>query len=136
MKTFLKRSILGIMFGSFLALVTTFSVIYFGNREVLDAAMFVRNAGGSVLCGWLFAVASLLFENDKFSLAVKTALHFAFVSVFYFIIAFVTRWFPFTWSGFVIMLGIFVAFYLLIWLSFYMYFRKQAARLNDDLHKI
>lgn len=136
MKTILMRSMLGIMFGSFLALVTTFSVIYFGNKEVLDAAMFVKNAAGSVLCGWLFAVASLLFENEKFSLPVKTALHFAAVSVLYCIIAFVTEWFPFTWMGFVSMLGIFVAFYMIIWLSFYMYFRKQAAKLNEDLHKI
>jgi hypothetical protein len=133
MKTFLTRSILGIFFGSFLAIVTILAVIYFGKKEMLDAAILGKNALGTVFCGWFFTVTPMLFENDKLTLPVQTTLHFICVSVLYFIVAFVIGWIPFTMKGFIGMLGIFIVFYASIWLSFYIYFRKQAAKLNEEL---
>ncbi|WP_252504647.1 DUF3021 domain-containing protein [Sporosarcina sp. Marseille-Q4943] len=136
MKTFLTRSILGIFFGSFLALITILAVIYVGNEETLDAAILAKNALGTVFCGWFFAVTPLLFENEKLTLPVQTALHFLSVTVLYFIVAFVIGWIPFTVKGFINMLGIFIAFYAIIWLAFYMHFRKQAAKLNEELRSL
>ena len=133
MKTFLTRSILGIFFGSFLALVTILATIYFGNKEVLDAAILAKNILGTVFCGWFFTVTPLLFENDKLTLPVQTTLHFLSVSALYFIVAFVIGWIPFTMKGFISMLLIFIGFYAIIWLTFYMYFRNQAAKLNEEL---
>lgn len=133
MKTFLTRSILGIFFGSFLALVTVLAVIYIGDRATLDAAILGKNALGTVFCGWFFTVTPLLFENEKLTLPVQTTLHFICVTVLYFIVAFVIGWIPFTLKGFIGMLGIFIIFYSIIWLSFYTYFRKQAAKLNEEL---
>jgi len=133
MKTFFTRSILGIFFGSFLAIVTILAVIYIGDRDTLDAAILGKNALGTIFCGWFFTVTPLLFENDKLTLPVQTTLHFICVSVLYFIVAFVIGWIPFTMKGFIGMLGIFIVFYGIIWLSFYIYFRKQAAKLNKEL---
>lgn len=133
MKTFLTRSILGIFFGSFLAVVTILAVIYIGDKETLDAAILTKNLLGTVFCGWFFTVTPLLFENDKLTLPVQTTLHFLSVSALYFIVAFVIGWIPFTMKGFIGMLGIFIVFYATIWLAFYMYFRKQAAKLNEEL---
>ncbi|MFS0690684.1 DUF3021 domain-containing protein [Sporosarcina sp. 179-K 8C2 HS] len=133
MKTFLTRSILGIFFGSFLAIVTIVAVSYFGDKDMLDAALLSKNALGTVFCGWFFAVTPLIFENEKLTLPVQTTMHFLSVTVLYFIVAFVIGWIPFTVEGFIGMLGIFIVFYAIIWLAFYMYFRKQAAKLNEEL---
>ena len=133
MKTFITRNILGIFFGSFLAIVTILAVIYIGDRATLDAAILGKNAIGTVFCGWFFTVTPLLFENEKLTLPVQTTLHFICVSVLYFIVAFIIGWIPFTMKGFIGMLGIFIVFYSIIWFSFYMYFRKQAAKLNEEL---
>lgn len=136
MKTLLTRSILGIFFGSFLAVVTILAVVYFGDKDMLDAAILAKNLLGTVFCGWFFTVTPLLFENEKLTLPVQTTLHFICVSVLYFIVAFVIGWIPFTVKGFIGMLGIFIMFYAVIWLSFYMYFRKQAANLNEELREL
>lgn len=136
MKTFVIRSILGVFFGSFLALLGIFAVIYFGKNEVLDAAILVKNVLGTVFCGWFFTVTPLIFENEKLSLPVQTALHFLSVTVLYFIVAFVIGWIPFTMKGFLGMLGIFIVFYAMIWICFYLYFRRQASKLNDGLSNL
>ncbi|MBD7983811.1 DUF3021 domain-containing protein [Sporosarcina sp. Sa2YVA2] len=134
MKTFLIRSILGIFFGSFLTLVVLFAVIFIGGNETLDSSILVKNAIGQVFCGWFFTVTPLLFENEKLTLPIQTLLHFLCVSVLYFIIAFVLGWIPFTTVGFIGTLGLFVVVYAIIWFAFYMYFRKQAEKLNEDLN--
>ncbi|MFD1205499.1 MULTISPECIES: DUF3021 domain-containing protein [Sporosarcina] len=136
MKTFFIRSILGIFFGSFLALLTILLVIHVGNNDVLDAAILSKNALGTVFCGWFFTVTPLLFENEKLTLPVQTALHFLSVTVLYFIAAFVIGWVPFTIKGFITMLCIFIVFYAIIWLSFYLYFKQQANKLNDELNQL
>lgn len=136
MKVFLNRSILGILFGSFLTLITVFMTVYFGKKEVLDAAVLVKNALGMIVCGWFFSVTPLLFETGSLSLKVQTALHFLCVVVLYFIVAFVIGWIPFTIKGFIGMLAIFIVFYAIIWLAFYLYFKQQAAKLNEDLNDL
>lgn len=136
MKTFLLRSIIGIFFGSFLTIVTIFIAIYIGNKDILDSAILVKNALGTIFCGWFFTVTPLLFENQKLTLPVQTTLHFLCVTILYFFIAFVTGWIPFTIKGFVGMLGIFIVFYAIIWLGFYIYFKQQAAKLNAELEEL
>ncbi|MEK3889477.1 DUF3021 domain-containing protein [Bacillus sp. FSL K6-3431] len=136
MKTFLVRSILGIFFGAFLTLITIFAVIYLGEKDILDSAVLVKNALGTVFCGWFFTVTPLLFENEKLTLPIQTALHFLCVTVLYFIVAFVIGWIPFTVKGFIGMLGIFIVIYAIIWFAFYTYFRQQAAKLNEDLNDL
>lgn len=134
MKTFLTRSLLGIFFGSFLTLVVLFAVIYIGGNETLDSSILVKNALGQVFCGWFFTVTPLLFENERLTLPVQTALHFLCVSVLYFIVAFVLGWVPFTAGGFIGILGLFIVVYAIIWSAFYMYFKKQAEKLNEELN--
>ena len=136
MKTFLTRSILGIFFGSFLAVITIVAVIYFGKSETLDSAILMKNIIGTIFCGWFFTVTPLLFENEKLTLPVQTTLHFLSVTILYFIVAFVIGWIPFTIKGFIGMLGVFLVFYTVIWCSFYTYFRKQAAKLNEELREL
>lgn len=133
MKTFWIRSVLGIFFGSFLTIMTIFAVIYFGKHETLNSEILVTNALGTMFCGWFFSVTPLLFDNEKLTLPVQTVLHFLSVSILYFIIAFVVGWVPFSMKGFLGMLGIFVLLYACIWSAFYIYFKNQAKKLNEEL---
>ncbi|GKV54970.1 hypothetical protein NCCP2222_09170 [Sporosarcina sp. NCCP-2222] len=136
MKTFWIRSVLGIFFGSFLAIMTIFAVIYFGKTETLNSAILVKNALGTMFCGWFFAVTPLLFENERLTLPVQTVLHFLSVSILYFFIAFVVGWVPFSVKGFFGMLGLFILVYAGIWFSFYRYFKNQAKKLNEELNSL
>ncbi|MGN7386341.1 DUF3021 domain-containing protein [Sporosarcina sp. SAFN-015] len=136
MKTFAIRSILGIFFGSFLTLVVLFFVIYAGNNETLNSSILVKNAVGTVFCGWFFTVTPLFFENEKLTLPVQTIFHFICVSVLYFIVAFVIGWVPFTAIGFLSILSLFIVIYAIIWTAFYLYFKKQATALNEELKEL
>lgn len=135
MKTFLFRSMVGIFFGAFLAVLFTNSLVLFGGRETLDGQLFLKNSLGSIFCGWLSTVSPLYFENMNLRLSQQTALHFVTVIVFYFILAFGIGWIPFTIKSFLLMLGIFIAFYCVIWTAFFLYFRNQAKKLNAELNK-
>jgi hypothetical protein len=135
-KTFLFRSIIGIFFGAFLAVIVTNSVVYFGNQDVLDGQIFMKNSLGSIFCGWFFTVSPLYFENTKLRLSQQTALHFATVVVLYFILAFGIGWVPFTLKSFIITLVVFIFSYLMFWTSFYLYFRRQARKLNEELEAV
>lgn len=136
MSVFLKRSILGIFFGSFLTLIILFMTVYFGKKDFLDSAVLVKNALGMMFCGWFFSVTPLLFETENLSLKVQTALHFLCVVLLYFVVAIFIGWISFTIKGFISMLAIFIVFYTIIWLAFYLYFRQQAVKLNEDLNKL
>lgn len=136
MKTFLFRSLIGIFFGAFIAVILTNSVILFGEKDTLNGALFLKNSLGSIFCGWFFTVSPLYFENNRLKLTQQTALHFITVVILYFILAFGIGWVPFTINSFLLALGMFILFYVLFWLSFYLYFRNQAQKLNADLNEL
>ena len=133
MKTFLFRSVIGIFFGAFIAVFLTNSVVYFGEQEVLDGQLFLKNSFGSIFCGWFFTVSPLYFENKNLRLSQQTGLHFITVVALYFILAFGIGWIPFTLVSFLLSLGLFIVFYTIFWTTFYLYFKNQANKLNAEL---
>lgn len=136
MKIFLFRSMIGIFFGAFIFVMVTNSIVYFGEKEALDGQLFLKNSLGTIFCGWFFTVSPLYFENSNLRLAQQTGLHFVTIFVLYFILAFAIGWVPFTMNSFLLMLGIFIICYLIFWISFYLYFRKQARKLNAELQEL
>lgn len=136
MKTFLFRSIMGIFFGAFIAVLFTNLVVIFSEQEILDGQLFLKNSFGSIFCGWFFTVSPLYFENKNLRLSQQTGLHFITVVVLYFILAFGIGWVPFNLVSFLLMLGIFIAFYTIFWTIFYLYFRNQANKLNAELQEL
>lgn len=133
MKSFLFRSMIGIFFGAFIAVLMTNSIVLFSEKDTLDSALFLKNSLGSVFCGWFFTVSPLYFENKKLQLWQQTILHFATVVVLYFLFAFGIGWVPFNLFSFFIAIGSFLLVYLFFWISFYIYFKKQVKKLNDEL---
>ena len=106
MKTFLFRSMIGIFFGAFIAVVLTNSIVYFGGQEMLDGRIFLKNSLGSIFCGWFFTVSPLYFENTRLRLSQQTGLHFITVVVLYFILAFGIGWVPFKVKSFLLVFRI------------------------------
>lgn len=133
MKTFLVRSLIGIFFGAFVAVVTTISIIYFGSVEQLDGEMFLRNSLGSIFCGWFFTVSPLYFEIESLKLPTQTVLHFLTVAVCYFVLSLGIGWIPFNFKSILLTLGLFLISYTIMWLCFYLYFRNEAKKLNAEL---
>ncbi|KAA0948541.1 DUF3021 domain-containing protein [Sporosarcina sp. ANT_H38] len=136
MKTFLYRSIIGIFFGAFLAIIMTNSVVLFSGKEMLDGQLFLKNSLGFIFCGWFFTVTPLIFENANLRLSQQTALHFVTVVILYFILAFGIDWVPFTVKSFLLAFGMFIVCYSIFWISFYLYFRIQAKQLNAELQEL
>lgn len=133
MKTFISRSMTGIFFGAFITVITSNSIVLFSDRNLLDGDLFLKNSIGFMLCGWLFSVSSLYFENQRLRLIQQTALHFATVIVLYFILAFGIGWIPFNFISFLLAIAIFIAIYTISWTSFYFYFKYQMKKLNEEL---
>jgi len=136
MKTFLYRSIIGIFFGAFIAVILTNSVVLFSGKDMLDGQLFLKNSLGSIFCGWFFTVTPLFFENTSLRLSQQTALHFVTVVILYFILAFGIGWVPFTVKSFLLVFVMFVVSYSIFWTSFYLYFRGQAKKLNAELQEL
>jgi len=134
MKTFIVRSLMGIFYGAFLAVISTNSVVIFGEKDVLDGPLFLKNSLGLIFCGWFFTVSPLYFENTNLRLSQQTGLHFITVVILYFILAFGIGWIPFTMKSFLLMLGLFIVVYAIFWTSFYLYFRNEAKKLNAELN--
>lgn len=136
MKAFLYRSIIGILIGSFVSVMVTSGIIYFGHIQVIDGEIFIKNSLGSIFCGWFFTVSPLYFEIKSLRLSQQTALHFITIIVLYFSLSLGIGWLPFDIKSILISAAIFIAIYIVIWVSYYLYYKNLAKRMNEDLKKI
>lgn len=136
MKTFIIRSFIGIFFGGFIAVLITNLNILFGGFEMIDGPLFLKNSIGSVLCGWFFTVSPLYFENRNLKLSQQTILHFLTVTILYLILALTIGWIPFNIQNILLTFLISIVVYTIFWVAFYLYFKNQARKLNDDLKKL
>jgi hypothetical protein len=136
MKTFLFRSMIGIFFGAFLAVVVTNSIVYFGGESMIDGSLFLKNSLGSIFCGWFFTVTPLYFEIQSLKLWQQTLLHFITVAILYFALALLIGWFPLSLQSILSMITIFLMMYACIWFGFYFYFKNISTKLNEDLKRI
>ncbi|RID88526.1 DUF3021 domain-containing protein [Peribacillus asahii] len=136
MKTFIIRSFIGIFFGGFIAVLVTNLNILFDGFEMIDGPLFLKNSVGFVLCGWFFTVSPLYFENRNLKLSQQTILHFLTVTILYLILALMIEWIPFNIMNILLTLLISIVTYTIFWVAFYLYFKNQARKLNDDLKKL
>ncbi|MFK2825351.1 DUF3021 domain-containing protein [Bacillus sp. B190/17] len=136
MKTFLFRSLIGIFFGAFIAVMTTMSVVYFGGTEWFNGELFIKNAFGTMFCGWFFTVSPLYFEISSLRLPQQTALHFATVIILNFILSLGVGWITFDLENILCFTAIFIGIYAVIWICFYLYYKNEAKKLNDGLQNI
>lgn len=84
----------------------------------------------SLLYGAAWAGASVIWENENWSILRQTVTHLIICSLATFPIAYFMRWMNHSVSGVLIYFGIFLGIYLIIWLSQYTSMKKRVEQMN------
>lgn len=146
LKKFIKRAILGFMIGIFIGqtiLIIESLMVGDGNFYAVStylvehtktriAAVIVQYLITGII-GMTFASTTIIFELDKWSLLAQTALHFIITSIVMFFSGFFCGWFPHTAVSTIIWFGVFIVTYIIIWISFMLYYRKKTKEINKAL---
>ena len=111
--------------------VTPELIVTMGNE--LNAVMLQ-----TVLCGIMgagFAMASVIWEMDSWSLAKQSGIYFSVVCIVMLPIAYVTNWMKHTVGGILAYVGIFVVIFLVVWLIQYSAWKRKIKKMNDSIKK-
>lgn len=103
----------------------------FGNELT---AVVVQMALGAVL-GAGFAGASMIWEQDDWSLLKQTGIYFAITSVLMMTIAYICEWMEHSVRGFLIYFGIFFTIFVVVWLVQYAIWKARISKIKRKLEK-
>lgn len=104
----------------------------FGNEM---NAMMIQTVS-SLFYGSMWAVASLIWEKENWSLSQQTLIHLIVCSVSTFPVAYINYWIPHHITGTVSYFLIFFVIYGIIWLSQYLSIKKHIKKINQKVHEI
>ena len=82
-----------------------------------------------------FAMASVIWEIDSWSLAKKSGIYFSMACVTMLPIAYITNWMKHNAIGILSYVGIFVAIFVITWLVQYFVWKRKVKRMNDGVRK-
>ena len=146
MKEFIKRAIMGFVYGVFIGqTILILESLVGGNGNFYPVSAYLLQHSSSQMAaviiqyfltgiiGISFATTTLIFEIDSWSITAQTALHFAITSVVMYISGFLCGWFPHTVRSTIIWFVIFIVIYLIMWAGFMLYFKKQTKKINEAL---
>ena len=91
--------------------------------------------GLSGIMGTGFAMASVIWEIDSWSLAKQSGVYFAIACVIMFPISYFANWMPHSTGGILSYVGIFVAIFVITWLVQYFVLKCKVKRMNDGVRK-
>lgn len=147
-KKILMRGLFGLPMGIAIEFVITLIIsICIGNGsfypvtpELIDATGNELNAVilQTVLCAIMgagFAVASIIWELDSWSLAKQSGIYFMIISVIMLPIAYFTNWRKHTALGVLSYVAIFVAIFVVVWLSQYLLWKRKIKQMNTLVNK-
>jgi len=89
----------------------------------------------SLIYGAAWAGASVVWENEHWSILKQTVIHLIICSAATFPIAYFARWMPHNGNGVLLYFGIFVVIYIGIWLSQYTAMKKKVKQINERLNR-
>lgn len=85
--------------------------------------------------GSAFAVGSMVWENENWSILKQSTIHFAILSLTMLPIAYFLHWMEHTFMGVVSYFGIFIAIYVVIWVVQYNVWKYRVKQINDIIKK-
>ena len=91
--------------------------------------------GLSGIMGTGFAMASVIWEIDSWSLAKQSGIYFMIISVIMLPIAYFTNWMKHTALGVLSYVAIFVAIFVVVWLSQYLLWKRKIKQMNTLVNK-
>ena len=92
----------------------------------------------TVLCGIMgsgFAMASVIWELDSWSLAKQSGIYFLIACIIMLPIAYIANWMKHSFSGILSYVGIFVVIFVVVWLAQYLSWRHKIKKMNDCFKK-
>ncbi|MDD6202109.1 MAG: DUF3021 domain-containing protein [Lachnospiraceae bacterium] len=101
----------------------------------MTSERFWAQAIGSIIVGIGFTVPSIIYEQESLSRGMQTLIHMGIGFFIYFLVAFNLGWIPveFGWQMTVLSILIAITFAFAIWFGFYLYNKKEAQKLNQQL---
>ena len=91
--------------------------------------------GLSGIMGTGFAMASVIWEIDSWSLAKQSGIYFLIVSVIMLPVAYIANWMNHSAAGFLSYTGIFVAIFIAVWLVQYFIWKMKIKKMNAVVNK-
>ena len=147
-KKIIMRGLLGLPTGIAIGFVITLIIsacigngsFYPVTPELIDTMGNELNAVilQTVLCAVMgvgFAAASVIWELDSWSLAKQSGIYFTIISVIMLPIAYVTNWMKHTALGVLSYVAIFVAIFIIVWLSQYLLWKRKIKKMNALVSK-
>ena len=143
-KKMIQRGLLGFPLGIAIGFVITVIIsmcigdgsFYPVNPELIDTMKNELNAVilQTILCGILgtgFAMASVIWEIDSWSLAKQSGIYFAIACVIMFPISYFANWMPHSTAGILSYVGIFVAIFLAAWVTQYSVWKRKIKKMQE-----
>lgn len=96
------------------------------NSVILQTALWV-------IMGTGFAMASIIWEIDSWSLLKQSGIYFAVICVVMFPISYFAGWMPHSTAGVLLYVGIFIAIFVLVGISQYLAWKSKIKKMNDSL---
>lgn len=91
----------------------------------------------TILCAILgggFAMASVIWEIDSWSLAKQSSVYFLVISVVMLPIAYFANWMKHSITGVLSYVGIFVMIFAAVWISQYLLWKRRIKKMNARIH--
>ena len=142
----IKRSLLGFMYGVFIGqTILILESILAGDGNFYPVSPYLSAHTNTTIAaviiqyfitgiiGITFAGTTVIFEADSWSLIAQTALHFVITSVVMFFAGFLCGWFPQTVKSTLIWFAVFIVIYIIMWISFTLYYRRKTQKINEAL---
>jgi uncharacterized membrane protein YciS (DUF1049 family) len=126
--------------GSLILIIISIFGIYFGKNQFLELLInnFVEYSITAMVIGVGFSLPSIVYENDKLSSLNQFLIHMGIGMGIFIVTGIYVGWIPISYGLGTIFLSILIAFAfaILIWASFYLYYQKEAMKMNKQIKKI
>ena len=143
-KQIIKRGLLGFPVGIAIGFVITLIIsacigdgfYYSVTPELIGSMGNELNAVilQTVLCGIMgsgFAMASVIWELDSWSLAKQSGIYFLIACIIMFPIAYITNRMKHSIAGVLSYIGIFIVIFVIVWIAQYLSWRYKIKRMNE-----
>ncbi|HHT39520.1 MAG: DUF3021 domain-containing protein [Acholeplasmatales bacterium] len=134
----LKNILMGLMSGFTMMTISLLFIVLFESElgEILTKTSILKSILSSALIGVTFYLGSLIYENDKLAMGLKTLIHMGSGLIVFYLGAIFAEWIP-LYGGIGALIG-FVLFTLAIsfsiWFGYYLYYKKEAKKINAQIH--
>lgn len=93
----------------------------------------------TVLCGIMgsgFAIASVIWEMDSWSLAKQSGIYFLIACIVMLPIAYIANWMEHSVTGVFSYVCIFIVIFVVVWLFQYIIWKRKIKKMNDCVKKV